>query len=144
MKYFGKPTILLIGKFSIEKRFIEQHYKFISCSYNKEKLVCKGFFKPTNTLYNYKIVYDGITNPLVTIESPQIEYNEDIHIYPNSKSLCLHYPKDEDWTRYHRLFNTIIPWTHEWFIFYELYLITGRWEHEFVPHRKNALTKEPI
>lgn len=121
-------------KFQIEKDLIEKNFQFIKVSYDDVCLICEGSFKPTANRYEYIIGYDGVHNPKVFVKKPCIPYNDKIHMYPDG-SLCLHYPKDESWTPAHRLYNTIIPWVHEWFVFYELYKITGKWEHDFVPHR---------
>jgi hypothetical protein len=32
------------------------------------------------------------------------------------------------------LYSHIIPWVHEWILYYEIYLITGIWEHPEVKH----------
>ncbi len=134
-RYFNAPPRRLLGKFVTEKILIEKHFTFIKCAYNDRCLTCKGTYKPTNTLYEYKVVYDGISNPTVTVVSPCIDFNHDIHMYSDTKGLCLHYPKDKSWTPQMRLYSTIIPWIHEWFVYYELYLITGRWEHPYVDHK---------
>lgn len=129
-----RPPLRLFGKFSAEKVLIEKHYEFIKCSYTNERLICKGTFTATNTEYTYKIVYNGLDNPTITVVSPVIPFHKDIHMYSNTNGLCLHYPKDGDWTAQKPLYSTIIPWIHEWFVYYELYLITGRWEHPSVDH----------
>jgi hypothetical protein len=134
----GSEDEFLKFKFFVELSLIKKHYRFIKCTVVNGRLICVGNFKPTNRIYKYKIEYNGFYNPRVSIIDPIIEYNEDIHMYKD-KCLCLHYPQDRSWTFCHRLYNTIIPWTHEWFVFYELYLITGKWEHDFVPH--NSITR---
>jgi len=56
-------------------------------------------------------------------------------MYPKNNTLCLYHKSDLSWNINCHLFDTIIPWTHEWFVYYELYCITGNWEHPFVPHK---------
>jgi hypothetical protein len=73
--------------------------------------------------------------PKVYAINPKIPYNEDIHMYEDDNRLCLYYPKDFRWTEKVHLYNTIIPWTHEWFLFYELYKIYGKWMHPEVNHK---------
>jgi hypothetical protein len=127
------------NKFAIlyrEKRLLESHFEFVNCTINNGFLYCYGFYQPTSTVYKYRVRYDGFNNPNVTITSPIVEYSDDIHMYPSGNCLCLHYPADKDWTSRLCIYATIIPWTHEWFVFYELYLITGIWKHPFVPHRR--------
>lgn len=120
-----------------EKRLLEMNYSFLNCTIQNKILIIKGQFQPTDisSVYFYKIKYDGEYSPKVYIEEPLIDYNDEIHMYPSDNRLCLYYPQDMPWNaRLHHLFDTIIPWTHEWIIFYEKYLISGRWEHPFVPH----------
>ncbi|WP_426430341.1 hypothetical protein ACPX19_12495 [Winogradskyella sp. HB-48] len=95
--------------------------------------------KPTDYSkeYSIELVYDGLNAPKVYVIEPEIEYHDDIHMFPKEKNLCLYHPKTDDfqWNYIkHHVFDTIIPWTLEWFVYYELYLITGKWEHPFVPH----------
>lgn len=126
---------------SREKKTIEANYEFLKCSINKNHLKCKGVVKPTEMSreYEIEILYDGINSPKVLVVNPAIEYNDDIHMFPKDNSLCLYHSETDNfyWDfRKHHLFDTIIPWTLEWFIFYELYLITGKWEHPFKPHKR--------
>lgn len=121
-----------------EKKLIEANFDFIKCKIKNQKLICEGVCKPTGLSVNYKfsIAYDGRLSPKVNVIEPTIEYNDDIHMFPSDNNLCLYHSSDMIWDfRKHNIFNTIIPWTIEWFIFYELYLITGKWEHPFVSHK---------
>jgi hypothetical protein len=127
-----------------EKKLIESHYEFLKCIIKQNKLFCTGKVKPTeySKEYSIEIDYDGINSPKVYVLDPQIEYHDDIHMFPEENHLCLYHPESDNfyWDyKKHNLYDTIIPWTLEWFVFYELYLITGKWEHPFKPHRQ---TKE--
>lgn len=122
-----------------ERNLIQQHYDFLKCKIGKDNLICEGVFQPTtlSQKYTYEVIYDGQSSPKVYIKNPEIEYHDDIHMFPKDNSLCLYHPESDDfhWNAFkHNLHLTIIPWTQEWFIFYELYLITGKWEHPFHPH----------
>ena len=89
--------------------------------------------KQTGVDYTYQIVYDGYQNPEVKILSPQLIGNPP-HTYEDG-SLCLYYPEEQPWSnRTCSICNCIIPWVHEWIVFYEIYLITGEWEHPEVSH----------
>ena len=123
-----------------EKKLIESNYDFLKCTIKQNKLICKGVVKPTeySKEYSIRIDYDGINSPKVYVIEPEIEYSDDIHIYPKEGNLCLYHQETDNfyWDyRKHNIFDTIIPWSLEWFIFYELYRITGKWEHPFKPHR---------
>lgn len=122
-----------------EKKLIEANYDDLNCRISNGKLICNGMTKPTeySQEYEFKIIYEGTSSPDVFVVRPQIEYNDEIHLFPKNKSLCLYHPETDDFLwdfRKHNLFDTIIPWTLEWFVYYELYLITGKWEHPAVGH----------
>ncbi|AFU67264.1 hypothetical protein P700755_000210 [Psychroflexus torquis ATCC 700755] len=124
-----------------EKKLIKSNYDFLKCTIKQNKLICKGIIKPTeySKEYSIRIDYEGINSPKVYLIEPEIEYHDDIHIYPKEKNLCLYHPETDNffWDyRKHNIFDTIIPWTLEWFVYYELYLITGKWEHPFKAHRR--------
>ena len=122
-----------------EKKLIESNYEFLKCTIKQNNLVCTGKVKPTDysNEYRIKLVYDGQNAPRVYVIEPEIEYNDDIHMFPKEKNLCLYHSETDDfyWDyKKHYVFNTIIPWALEWFVYYELYQITGKWEHPFVTH----------
>lgn len=139
MKYFKKQQVNPVAVVGMEKSLIERNYKFIDCKVNGSVLFCYGYYQPTeeSITYQYRIKYAPPSKPAVHVKYPQIEYNDDIHMYPKDNSLCLYHKTDMVWDTTHHLHNTIIPWTHEWFVFYELYKITGDWLHPFVPHKPN-------
>lgn len=133
-KYRPNPIVIV----NVEKKLVEKHYDFLDCKINNSILYCYGKYKPTeeSITYYYKIKYAPLSKPKVKVTSPLIAYNDDIHMYRDT-SLCLYYPKDMTWDcSSHHLYNTIIPWTHEWFVFYELYQLTGKWLHPEVRHKK--------
>ncbi|MEN8816292.1 MULTISPECIES: hypothetical protein [unclassified Nonlabens] len=123
-----------------EKALLKQHFDFLKCKISSDLLIVKGYSKPTvdSIFYSYTLTYNGISSPKVLIDSPTIEYNDDIHMFPKDNSLCLYHSETDNlkWDfRKHHLYDTIIPWTQEWFIYYELYNITGKWEHPHIDHR---------
>jgi hypothetical protein len=121
----------------IEKRLLKKYYPFLKFQIKNDKLFCSGFFQPTeySPIYHYRVEWEPGFPPKVFPTIPQIEYNEDIHLYADG-SLCLYYPKDFVYTLKSHLHDTILPWAHEWFVFYELYQIKGRWLHPYVEHNK--------
>lgn len=54
-------------------------------------------------------------------------------MYSNG-DLCLYHPPSQPWSDDNDLHKTIIPWTAEWLVFYELYLSEGRWLGPEVQH----------
>lgn len=124
----------IIGR---ERSLLQQYYSFLKCEIHSCTLYCYGEYQPTefSINYQYRVKYDPESVPEVIVRYPIIEYNDDIHMYPKKNSLCLYHKSDLVWNIDCHLYNTVIPWTHEWFIFYELYKISGIWEHPFVPHK---------
>ncbi|MBU1820006.1 MAG: hypothetical protein KKG00_00660, partial [Bacteroidetes bacterium] len=80
-----------------------------------------------------KIEFRAGTFPQVYILNPTVEPNADIHIYREG-ALCLFYPGDLRWRDKTSIAELTIPWIYEWIVYYELYLLTGKWEGDFVPH----------
>ncbi len=120
----------------IEKQLIERNYDFCHVKILSGKLECRGYCTPAGAIqtYLYLITYVPGKTPKVIVKEPQIAYDKNIHMYKDDSSLCLYYPNDKSWTKGSRLFDTIIPWTHEWFLYFELYQITGIWHHPHVKH----------
>lgn len=135
-KYIPKKGNLSRQKLLIEKVLIERSYDFCKVKLSPRSLECRGFCTPAGAsqTYQYLITYTPGKAPKVIVTEPKIAYDENTHMYKDDSSLCLYYPKDESWTQRSRLFNTIIPWTHEWFLYYELYQITGIWHHPHIKH----------
>jgi len=123
-----------------EKKELEAHYNFLNCQIEERKgrkvLVVTGHYDQTGVDYTYQIVYDGFQSPEVKILSPKL-IGDPPHTYKGG-SLCLYYPDEQPWSNQTcRLYSSIIPWVHEWIVFYEIYLITGVWEHPEVLHSNN-------
>ncbi len=129
---------------SLEKHLLTKHFKFIDVSITNNKLKCTGSFKPSELSipYTYQIQFTPKESPNVFVVDPIIKYHRDIHMYPSDNSLCLYYPRDYSWTKNSHLYNSIVPWTHEWFVFYELYQIYGKWFHPSVDHGENFKLKD--
>lgn len=138
MVYYKKYRPNPIAIVNIEKRLIEKHYDFLDCMIKDGILYCYGSYQPTeeSNTYSYRIKYAPFSRPKVMVTYPTITYNDDIHMYPQDNSLCLYHKSDLVWDSSHHLYDTIIPWTHEWFVFFELYQFTGKWLHPEVKHKK--------
>lgn len=122
----------------LERKLLKKYFPFLRFQIRDGRLFCYGYFQPSefSITYHYRIEWEPGTSPKVFPITPHIDYDDDIHIYRDGH-LCLYYPKDfiYDCQSSH-IHETIMPWTHEWFVFYELYLIKGRWLHPYVEHRK--------
>ncbi|PKQ44210.1 hypothetical protein [Confluentibacter flavum] len=121
----------------LEIRLLKKHFPFLKFQIKNGKLLCHGYFQPSefSPVFHYIVEWCPNASPKVFPLSPKIAYNDDIHMYSDG-SLCLYYPKDFLYTCKSHIHETIIPWTHEWFVFYELYQIIGRWLHPYVEHKK--------
>jgi hypothetical protein len=137
-KQYFNPMITL----GWEKQLLKKHYEFLKVRIDGSALICVGTVTPSqySATYTYKVKFIPGKKPKVYSIEPKIEYHQDIHLYPHDNSLCLYYPADFSWTSTSHLYNTIIPWTHEWYLFYELYQIYGVWMHPEVSH--NGLNKK--
>lgn len=136
--YVNRSGVKIGHVLILEKQLLQKHYDFLKVRVSNGAIYCYGYFKPSeySVTYYYKIRFIPEKPPKVFITNPVIQYNDDIHLYKQDNSLCLYYPKDFSWTKDSRLYNTVVPWTHEWILFYELYQITGIWQHPFVNHLK--------
>lgn len=114
-----------------EVKLLKENYDFVKCTLSNRVLCCEGVYTQTEIEYRYRVIYDG-TIPQAFIISPEITYNK--HRYKDG-SLCLYYHKDTPWkSGKMNLYNTIIPWIHEWILYYEIYRQTGKWLHSEVVH----------
>ncbi len=116
-------------KLTVEKNLIERRYPCFRCNPVNRKtdsLICTGYIQPTeySTHYKIRLVYPVWRIPKVYIVEPKVKQSVDIHIYPQGH-LCLYHPKETPWKDSHHISHTIIPWTAEWLVFYELYQING-------------------
>lgn len=126
-----------------EKIALEAHYDFLMCQIKPVKgklcLVATGQYNQVGITYTYEIIYDGYNDPDVRILSPAL-IEKPPHTYPKDRTLCLYHPKDTPWSnRTCSLYSHIIPWVHEWILYYEIYLINGKWEH---PEAKHGTAKD--
>lgn len=48
------------------------------------------------------------------------------HLYPGDR-LCLYLPRAQEWNPSKLLLDTIVPWTSEWLLHYEVWQATGEW-----------------
>lgn len=121
----------------LEKRLLKKYFPFLKFHIKDRKLLCYGYFQPSeySPIFHYRVEWEPEFSPKVFPINPQIDYDDDIHMYSDG-SLCLYYPKDFIYNSKSHIYETIIPWVHEWYIFYELYQIKGIWLHPYVEHKK--------
>lgn len=69
------------------------------------------------------------------------------HVYSTPKQqLCLYYPDGQEWNVGMYYVQTLIPWTSEWLMQYEIWVGTGIWHGGGIEHEneaeKQAIKKE--
>lgn len=119
-----------------QKKNIKRRYEcFTSRVINRSKLRCYGAIRPNEGSPLYKVQIDYIPGytPTVKVLSPDVKMTSKTHVYRGG-DLCLFYPKDDPWKEAYLISEKIIPWTSEWLLYYELFLISGKWEGPEAPH----------
>lgn len=97
---------------------------------SRGQLDCIVPIQPTlaSRTYRARIRYKHRDSPQVHIVEPALALHPDRghlpHVYPGN-ALCLYYPGE--WHHQMLLATTILPWTSEWLLHYEIWLITGQW-----------------
>lgn len=114
--------------FRLEKGRIEKHFPFLACKYRRNCLNCRGQLLPADgcVVYSIQIHYAFGGVPEVWVTDPKIEPSGEYHMYP-AGNLCLYDPREMPWRPDMKIHETIIPWTAEWLLFYEIWKISGRW-----------------
>jgi hypothetical protein len=83
---------------------------------------------PMSLTYTVQILQQHGKQPRVSVIDPPLQLHPGSvalpHVY-HGDELCLHYPSQ--WKPTMLLANTIVPWTAEWLMHYELWLVTGEW-----------------
>jgi hypothetical protein len=93
-------------------------------------LKCTKQIQPSPMSLNYavQILQQHGKQPQVSVIDPPLELHEGPtalpHVY-HGDELCLHYPSQRKPTML--IANTIVPWTAEWLMHYEIWLVTGEW-----------------
>lgn len=111
-----------------ESILIQRHFPFLNTRMVGDRLVCRGRVQPTETSDTYRIelVYKPWSAPDVRVLDPEINPENKLHFYKNG-TLCLYDWREQPWQKKWHLADTVIPWTAEWLLFYEIYLLTGKW-----------------
>lgn len=86
--------------------------------------------------YSVRIRYRMGGTPIVHVLRPELHRRGDVaipHRYSDG-SLCLLYPKANEWQSTMAIAETIVPWTSEWLAHYEVWLACGSWRGGGVEH----------
>jgi hypothetical protein len=114
--------------FVIQKYLVEKNFPVFRCRLNRGLLECSGDIRPTekSETYAVHVSYTEWGLPAVHIVKPHIPPSPILHMYRDGR-LCLYHPPTQPWSGEFDLHKTIIPWTAEWLVYYELYLTEGKW-----------------
>ena len=106
---------------------IDRTVQTARCTIRKGVLRARLTLQPTpvSRVYTLDIKYRAGGWPAVTVVDPVLEVLPDDPLLPHvykDNVLCLHLPNE--WTPDQLLGDTIVPWTAEWLMYYELWLAT--------------------
>jgi hypothetical protein len=102
----------------------------------------RGTLQPREggTIYTVRVAYAVAQrgcSPRVVVLCPALDETAP-HRFSDG-TLCLYHPNDVTrWMPDRFIADTIVPWTAEWLLFYELWVDTGAWWGPEVPHRDGA------
>lgn len=107
----------------------QKHFPASSVSIRKSELMWYGTLMPSplSATYKIRVRYKLRKRPNVEVLEPKLEKRDGKkppHLFPGDR-LCL-YLADE-WHSSMLLVDTIVPWTAEWLVHYEIWLATGEW-----------------
>lgn len=93
------------------------------------RLRWEGKLQPTarSETYTVRIEYASQSHPEVTIIAPRLEVPNGVflpHTFTGNR-LCLYWRRQ--WDASMSIAKTIVPWTSEWLLYYELWQVTGNW-----------------
>ena len=103
-----------------------------AAKFRRGALVWHGSLQPStlSDTYQVRVRYRVGWHPKITIPYPSLQPN-DLgilpHYYHGSSTLCLYDPESGEWTSKLFLADTIVPWTAEWLLYYEIWTVTGLW-----------------
>ena len=112
--------------------FPDSTYKIVGYS---QGFIWEGSLKPydlSNT-YDIRIEYNVKYHPKVFVINPKPlplakEEIELPHVHNHQEQLlCLYHIKKYEWNESMMIAETIIPWTSEWLLHYEIWVATGIW-----------------
>ncbi len=135
IRWISRDRAAEYRRFVVQKALIEKHFPCFRCRLAHRRLICEGKIQPSEgcNVYLIGISYEQEGVPRVRIKGPKITPSVKIHMY-RSGHLCLYEPMEDPWKRSDNIHEKIIPWTAEWLVFYELYLICGKWLGPEAPH----------
>jgi hypothetical protein len=125
-----------------EQMLLRDKFPFLNSRISGFTLTCRGHVRPTDhsQTYRIEIQYTPWNSPEVRIIDPVIKYIKGVHMYRND-TLCLYDWREQPWQNNWRLHETIVPWTAEWLVFYEMHQLTGKWLGPEAKHEESEPTQ---
>lgn len=133
MQFFKENHKREYAHFHQQRIFIGRAFPSFTCEVSRNVLTCRAELIPSEgcAAYSVLINYSFRSLPHVRVSKPSIpkELWSSVHIFPHSGELCLFdcRPEGQPWQWTHNIHETIIPWTAEWLVYYELFLVVGKW-----------------
>lgn len=114
---------------------LKSYFPNSKSSISLSTLYWKGILQPTflSSKYLIRVIYKREKHPNVFVLDPNplvlpIGEKKLMHVYDTDKQhLCLYYKKAKEWDKTKFIADTIIPWTSEWLLHYEIWVSTGVW-----------------
>jgi hypothetical protein len=128
----------------VENILLRDRFPFLHTRIVGNRLVCRGKVRPTESSRDYRVEveYQPWVAPEVRVLEPKIEPETKLHFYRDG-TLCLYDWREQPWQRTWHLADTVIPWAAEWFVFYEIYMLTGKWLGKSAVHGSGTKVVEP-
>jgi hypothetical protein len=122
-----------------EQALLLEKFPFLNSRISGLALTCRGRIQPTehSRIYRVEIHYAPWDSPEVRVIDPKIEFTKDAHMYRND-TLCLYDWRAQPWQNRWHLHETIVPWVAEWLLYYELWLLTGKWLGKSAVHSEST------
>ena len=119
----------------VQANKLQSYFSDSKYSVRQNILVWKGYLQPTylSPKYLIKVVYQREKHPNVYVIDPKplalAEGKSKLeHVYNTDKQhLCIYYKRAKEWNQTKFIADTIIPWTSEWLLHYEIWVATGIW-----------------
>ena len=116
---------------AVQRLALSRLFQTSTSRITRSQLVWEGELTPSalSRAYRVRIRYKLRSSPRVEVVSPKLERRDGKrceHMYSDDEP-CVYLPRAREWQGDMLLAETIVPWTCEWLIHYELWLATGKW-----------------
>jgi hypothetical protein len=124
------PTHVRAANLALQLVAIQRGFPDAEGRVQHGELVCAMPLQPTEAsrTYTIRLAHRHGRQPKITISDPILQVHPEApglpHVYPGDE-LCLYY--GGEWNDSQLLATTVVPWTAEWLLHYELWLATGEW-----------------